>query len=282
MEKVTGIGGVFFRAGDPDALKSWYERHLGVTRTPTDYDQRPWWQAAGPTVYEPFPSDTSYFDRPTQGWMINFRVADLDAMVAQLRAGGIEATVVPESYPNGRFARLHDPEGNPVELWEAKTGPAEAGHYDGVGVGPIDHVELFVPDRQEAASWYKRALGLDIVEECRHWAENPSGPLMISSDDGTTKLALFTGQPQGTRETAGFHRVAFAVDARGFVAFLERLSALQLQDHQGRPVHADAVVDHQQAYSIYFADPYGHRLEVTTYDYEAVRAALAPVRSSSS
>ena len=148
-------------------------------------------------------------------------------------------------------------------------------------IGPVDHVELFVPDRYEAASWYERALGLEIVEACRHWAENPSGPLMISSDGGVTKLALFTGQPQGPRETSGFHRVAFAVDARGFVAFLERLSALQLKDHQGHQVHADAVVDHQQAYSIYFADPYGHRLEVTTYDYEAVRAAVAPVRSSS-
>ena len=126
MERVTGIGGVFFRAGDPDALRIWYERHLGVTQTPTDYDQRPWWQAAGPTIYQPFPTDTTYFDRPTQGGMINFRVANLDAMVAQLRAGGIEVTVVPESYPNGRFARLHDPEGNPVELWEPK-GSDDAG-----------------------------------------------------------------------------------------------------------------------------------------------------------
>ena len=125
MERVTGIGGVFFRAADPDALRKWYEQHLGVARTPTDYDQRPWWQAAGPTIYEPFPTDTPYFDRPTQGWMINFRVADLDAMVAQLRAGGIEVTVDPESSPNGRLARLHDPEGNPVELWEPKTGPVK-------------------------------------------------------------------------------------------------------------------------------------------------------------
>ena len=181
--------------------------------------------------------------------MINFRVADLDAMVAQLRAGGIEVTLDPESYPNGRFARLHDPAGNPVELWEPKTGPAEAGHTHGVGVGPIDHVELFVPDRQEAASWYQHPLGLDVVEECRHWSENPTGPLMILSDGGCTKkLALFTGQPEGARDTSGFHRVAFSLDARGFLEFLERIAALELQDHQGRPVHADAVVDHQQAY----------------------------------
>ena len=152
------------------------------------------------------------------------------------------------------------------------------GHYS---VGSLDHVELFVPDRFEAAAWYERVLGLEIVEGCRPWADNPQGPLMISSDGGATKLALFTGEPQGARDTAGFHRVAFVVDGRGFFAFLERLPGLNLQDHQARPVGADAAVDHQQAYSIYFCDPYGHRLEVTTYDYEAVRAALTPARGSS-
>lgn len=118
MERVLGIGGMFFRAKDPQALKRWYEEHLGVTPTPTDYGQQPWWQEAGPTVFEPFPEDTSYFGRSSQAWMINFRVRDLDAMVTQLRAGGLEVTVDPENYPNGRFARLHDPEGNPIELWQ--------------------------------------------------------------------------------------------------------------------------------------------------------------------
>jgi catechol 2,3-dioxygenase-like lactoylglutathione lyase family enzyme len=148
-------------------------------------------------------------------------------------------------------------------------------------VGALDHVELFVPDRFEAASWYQQSLGLAILEECRPWADNPQGPLMISSDGGVTKLALFTGQPQGARATAGFHRVAFVVDGQGFLAFLDRLPGLNLQDHQARPVRADAAVDHQQAYSIYFCDPYGHRLEVTTYDYGAVRAALTTAGSSS-
>ena len=118
MEKVTGIGGIFFRATDPDTLKRWYEDHLGVTGTPSDYGQQPWLQQAGPTAFEPFPSDTSHFGRATQGWMINFRVRNLETMVAQLRASGVEVTVDPENYPNGRFARLSDPEGNPVELWE--------------------------------------------------------------------------------------------------------------------------------------------------------------------
>lgn len=118
MEKVTGIGGMFFRANDPATLRRWYEEHLGITITPTDYDQQPWSQQAGPTVFEPFPEETSYFGRSSQKWMINFRVRDLDAMVQQLRSRGVEVNVDPENYPNGRFARIHDPEGNPVELWE--------------------------------------------------------------------------------------------------------------------------------------------------------------------
>ncbi len=118
MERVLGIGGLFFRAKDPQALAHWYEQHLGVTRVPQDYDTPPWSQDAGDTVFAPFTEDTQYFGRTEQQWMINFRVRDLDAMIAQLNAAGIAVTPDPESYPNGRFARLHDPEGNPIELWE--------------------------------------------------------------------------------------------------------------------------------------------------------------------
>jgi predicted enzyme related to lactoylglutathione lyase len=120
MERVTGIGGFFFRAADPKALAVWYERHLGVTRTPESYDNEPWRQEAGWTAFAPFTADTKYFGRATQQWMINFRVRDLDAMVAQLKGAGIAVEVVAEAYPNGRFARLQDPEGNPIELWEPK------------------------------------------------------------------------------------------------------------------------------------------------------------------
>lgn len=120
MERVTGIGGVFFRASDPQALAAWYERHLGIAPVPTSYETSPWMQLGGPTVFAPFASTTTYFGRPEQQWMVNFRVRDLDAMVQQLRAAGIEVKVDPTVYPNGRFARLHDPEGNPIELWEPK------------------------------------------------------------------------------------------------------------------------------------------------------------------
>jgi len=120
MERVSGIGGVFFRARDPEALKRWYADHLGVSAAPGSHDDDPWRQAAGPTVWAPFPLDTDYFGDPARAWMINFRVRDLDAMIAQLRGAGIAVEPDPEQYPIGRFARVTDPEGNPIELWEPK------------------------------------------------------------------------------------------------------------------------------------------------------------------
>ncbi|MGH7507986.1 MAG: VOC family protein [Gemmatimonadales bacterium] len=119
-EKVTGIGGLFFRARDPKALSRWYLTHLGVTLTPTSYQESPWWQEAGPTAFTPFPKTTKYFGAPEQVWMVNFRVRNLAAMIAQLTAAGIAVKLDPAEYPNGRFARIHDPEGNPIELWEPR------------------------------------------------------------------------------------------------------------------------------------------------------------------
>lgn len=130
----------------------------------------------------------------------------------------------------------------------------------------IDHVELFVPDRYEAARWYERVLGLRIVPECEAWAAD-GGPLMISSDEGSTKLALFEGRPDACSQAAAFRRVAFRVTADGFAEFLRRLPEIQLVDSRGRAVTHESVVDHQQAYSIYFNDLWTHQLEVTTYDY---------------
>ena len=118
MEKVAGIGGLFFRARDPKALGNWYQQHLGISLTPTSEGGTVWQQEAGPTAFTPFPETTKYFGDPNKGWMVNFRVHDMDKMVAQLRAAGIEVKD-PESYGSiGRFTRLHDPEGNPIELWQ--------------------------------------------------------------------------------------------------------------------------------------------------------------------
>src|SRR5215203_2858034 len=99
MERVTGIGGVFFRSEDPAALGRWYREHLGIDPVPGDYSHKPWSQEAGPTVFAPFPHDTDYFGSPAKQWMINLRVRDLDAMVRQLRAATIDVSVDPATYP---------------------------------------------------------------------------------------------------------------------------------------------------------------------------------------
>jgi len=119
-EKVTGIGGFFFRAKDPKALAKWYADHLGIGLVPTSYGAQPWRQEAGPCAFQPFPEKTTYFGDDTKRWMLNFRVRGMDKMAAQLRAAGITVDIDQQLYPNGRFAHLHDPEGNPIELWEPK------------------------------------------------------------------------------------------------------------------------------------------------------------------
>ena len=118
MERVLGIGGLFFRARDPKALSKWYADHLGVSEVPADYADTAWRQSGGTTVFAPFQQETEYFGDPDKQWMINFRVRDLDAMAAQLGGAGIKLEIEKEVYPNGRFARLSDPEGNPIQLWE--------------------------------------------------------------------------------------------------------------------------------------------------------------------
>jgi len=119
MEKILGIGGFFFRARDPKALARWYADHFGIAEVPQDYDTPGWRQSGGTTVFAPFDHDTDYFGDPDKQWMINFRVGDLDAMVKQLLSADIAVEVDAEVYPNGRFARLVDPEGNPIQLWQA-------------------------------------------------------------------------------------------------------------------------------------------------------------------
>lgn len=125
MQTVTGIGGVFFVAQDPAALGQWYLEHLGVEPPPADYGQKVWTQQAGPTVFAGFPPEAA--DAPMLGpggWGVNFRVADLDAMVEQLRRADIEVEVDEQVYPNGRFAQLADPEGNAIQLWQPVADPS--------------------------------------------------------------------------------------------------------------------------------------------------------------
>ena len=121
MERVEGVGGFFFAARDAEALGRWYAEHLGVGEPPPTYDDAVWEQQRGPTVFAPFGAE--HEDSPhlgPRGWGINFRVTDLEAMVEQLERAGIEVERDEQDYPNGRFAHLHDPEGNPVQLWEPR------------------------------------------------------------------------------------------------------------------------------------------------------------------
>ena len=118
MERVTGIGGFFFRSRDPEAMAAWYEERLGIGPVPKSYGGEVWRQEEGETVLAPFPADSEMIGPPEHTWMINFRVSDLDAIVEQLRAAGEEVRVDPERYPNGRFAELRDPEGNGIQLWQ--------------------------------------------------------------------------------------------------------------------------------------------------------------------
>lgn len=121
MERVTGIGGVFQRAGRSEGLREWYAEHLGI-------DVSQWgtatfdWAAGGSSTWALFDHDTDYLGRPEQSFMVCFRVADLDAMLAQLRAAGDEVVDEVQESEHGRFGWVIDPEGTRIELWEPPPG----------------------------------------------------------------------------------------------------------------------------------------------------------------
>jgi predicted enzyme related to lactoylglutathione lyase len=117
VERVLGIGGVFFRARDPQALARWYEQHLGIEIS--DWGGKSFRAEAGDeTVWSPFKSDTTYLGSRGQQLMVNYRVRDLDAMLDQLRAAGVEVDEQRHDDENGRFGWAVDAEGNRIELWE--------------------------------------------------------------------------------------------------------------------------------------------------------------------
>ena len=121
---VQGMGGLFFRAADPDGLSAWYKQHLNigagcVAEGTGEANEWLWMVQGGPMVFAPFKADTDYF-AADKAFMINLRVTELDALLESLRASGIDVITNPEwDQPGiGRFARIHDPEGNAIELWE--------------------------------------------------------------------------------------------------------------------------------------------------------------------
>jgi predicted enzyme related to lactoylglutathione lyase len=127
MERVTGIGGIFLKARDPKSLAAWYRDHLGVPiegdQTYATFTARTDSDTPEMTVWSAFPEDTTYFASSAAPFMINYRVSDLDAMLAQLRAAGATVEDKVDDYEYGRFGWASDPEGNRFELWEPK-GPS--------------------------------------------------------------------------------------------------------------------------------------------------------------
>ena len=123
MKRVTAIGGIFFKCKNPDVQKEWYAKHLGIAMD--KYGSSFEWRHSddkekkGYSAWSPFTSDTDYFGVPSQQYMINYRVEDLEALVAQLKTEGVTIVDEIENYEYGKFVHILDGEGNRVELWEA-------------------------------------------------------------------------------------------------------------------------------------------------------------------
>lgn len=141
-------------------------------------------------------------------------------------------------------------------------------------VQQIDHTEVFVPDRYEAAKWYEQTLGMTAVHEYEHWASGAEGPLMISSDGGKTMIALFVGEPLGRERERGIYRIAFRVDSAGFLQFLEHGPRAGVYNRKGEKLEKLKVINHDKAWSVYFTDPWGNKLEVTSYEYDEIKKRL--------
>ena len=120
--KVTGIGGIFFKSQNPKEINEWYYKNLGLA--PNEYGSLfEYREGANPNTiayaqWGPFQADTTYFEPSKKEFMINFRVVNLEQLIDQLRASGIEITMEIETYEYGKFAHIMDPEGNKIELWE--------------------------------------------------------------------------------------------------------------------------------------------------------------------
>jgi predicted enzyme related to lactoylglutathione lyase len=122
MKRVTGIGGVFFKAENPAEIKNWYEKHLGIEQTP--YGSTFQWrkddapEERGSTAWSPFKAETKYFEPSQKEWMINYRVENLVELLDVLRSEGVTVVGDMEEYDYGKFGWILDPEGNKIEIWE--------------------------------------------------------------------------------------------------------------------------------------------------------------------
>ncbi|WP_162246992.1 VOC family protein [Rhizobium sp. Root1220] len=135
----------------------------------------------------------------------------------------------------------------------------------------IDHVHIEVRDRDAAADWYQRTLGLVRYKQLASWADDKNGPLILSAGDGNPALSLFR------RDCGALSRdatIAFRVSGEQFVAFMDELSDLRLLHRSGKILSRGDVVDHALSWSLYFLDPDENRLEVTSYDYAQIAGAV--------
>ena len=124
MKKVTGIGGIFFKCNNPNKMKEWYKTHLGLDTN--EYGATFEWKEAsdstknGSTQWSPFPETTKYFEPSAKDFMVNYRVADLEALVEELNKEGVTIVDEIETYDYGKFVHIIDMEGNKIQLWEPK------------------------------------------------------------------------------------------------------------------------------------------------------------------
>jgi predicted enzyme related to lactoylglutathione lyase len=124
MKKVTGIGGFFFKCKDPEKMTAWYQNHLGLNTNGYGATFE-WYEGEdsikkGQTQWSPFAETTKYFEPSTKDFMINYRVADLEALVEELKKEGVTILDTIENYDYGKFVHILDMEGNKIELWEPK------------------------------------------------------------------------------------------------------------------------------------------------------------------
>lgn len=127
----------------------------------------------------------------------------------------------------------------------------------------VDHIEIYVDDRTAASQWYGEVLGFHPVAKFAHWADG--GPLMLTNATGQL-IALFEGPPQRGHSVRGLRRIAFRASANDFAKFIKESARWSTP-----PLGLDAVEDHEMAVSVYFTDPFGTQLEVTTYEYEQAK-----------
>ena len=134
----------------------------------------------------------------------------------------------------------------------------------------IDHIEIYVEDKEKTVKWYDEIFGFKVISELEFWSQNDGGPLFIGNLDNNIKVALFKGNKDND---GSISRIAFRVSGKDFISFLDRLSTIPVFS-LGKKIEKHNVIDHEISYSIYFNDPDGNKLELTSYDYEFLHSQL--------